>query len=881
MTMSDVTIVAARRPIGVQINAVFRDWSALSLIKPVVFVDFDALLPNGTVPVIVYEDGTPRTADLQEELGRRRVDVVRLCAVSLVDTPEGLVSEQVAVAVSSMLRDAIPSASLVLSQLVVGSPGADWAAASPILGWHNLALSPEDSQSPDRGISPLPRSADDPRWLFSVVGCVCSLMGLWPGQSSGVLEDRRPPTGVVMTPVRSYVRSLAAGAVEGAVAKRLFTFGEHYPTPRVDTGAAVIVDDEMAVAMGMADALLDKHPELLPRERVTPAPQRAQAIGFMAAMKQFFSFMLNAIKGAPRALADAMIRRASDGVARAVTGVVFGGADSGYTVVVRGVRADGSPVSWSQYESSLESVLRKSAASSQLSAPPQNPQVWSDYIDGAFTLLDAGNRSADLPPRSVGSQRAIVATTARVAPSPDDKFRLPPHLAAFLTSWEVEAADDIDAGRLYEELPRRVGSQAHLALDAGTERQRLKDWAARSGQSYVGRLGRRLGDAYRDLVKEVEGLNRRVDELTASATLPEDIGKQQEELASRIRVLAIVAVVILVTLGVLMGFGVIALLWAAIGLVVTLLGWFVGGTLIYLKGQQKLHHFLHRQGQRATDLETAVKHRTEALEDLRTLTRGYRQYLDWSRALSAFLHAPLGTPAEESANALVVGEGLPRSIGVGVALPDAEAVEEVANRWRLQLFQVNWLADAWEEFLGDVPASLGAIRHQIQSDPKVLFADQTLDNEGSVLSRWSKAVNEAAKSRAGSVTFLDRVKSLTESDTESRDRLLSRVMVRDAVAGIAREQSRADFNDGLDGSRGHLESAFLGGMFSPHALAVDIRSVKEEVRQTHSKGLDSAIVLVQFGGSYPANQFANPHENGVAAPVVEAVPTRPLTEEWA
>ncbi len=885
-TSSDFTIIAARRPIGVQIQAVLRDWAALALIKPVAFIDLDAVLPDGTVPVVILEDGVTRTAHLQEELGRRRVDVVRLCVVSLVDVAGGSVIASSAVSVASMLRDAIPSATFVQSQLIVGSPGQDWAGRSnPLLGWHNLALSPEDAQSPDRGLSPLARSADDPKWLFSVVGSLCSLLGLWPGQSAGVLDDRIPPTGGAVTPVRSYVRSLAAEAVEHAVAKQLFTFGEHYPAPRVDTGSAVIVDDEAGVAMGMADAVLDKHPEVLPRTRVSPAPRPVQPIGFMDALKQFFAFMVNAVKGAPRALADAMMHRAAAGMARAVHGVVFGGADSGYTVVVRGVRADGSPVSWAEYESSIEAVLRKGAPSSELSAPPQNPQVWSDFLDGAFTLLDAGNRSPELQPRTVGSQRAIVATTARVAPSPEDKFRLPPHLAAFLTSWEVEASDDIDAGRLYDELPRRVGTQAHLALDAGTERQRLKDWATRSGQSYVGRMGRRLGDAYRALVKEIDDLNRRVDELTAAAALPDDVGDDQVELAKRIRLLSILAVVVVVALGVLTGFGVLLLLWAIVGIVVALLGWIIGGTVMYLKGQQKLHHFLHRQAQRTTDLETAIRHRNEALEDLRRLARAYRQYLDWSRALSAFLHAPLGNPVEEEAAALVVGQGLPRSIGVGVALPDSEAVDEVANQWRLQLFRVNWLADAWAEFLSDVPVALGAVRHRIQSDPQVLFADQSIDNDGSVLTRWSKAVSESATVRAASATFLDRVKALTESDQRSRDRLLSRVMVRDATSGEAREESRVEFNEGLgEGSR-RLQSTFLGGMFSPNALAVDIRSVQDEVLQTHSLGLDSAIVLVQFGGAYPIDYFSHGPEGdpapGIAGdPAPDATTAQVNRPEW-
>ncbi len=856
MSSSDITVIAARRAIGVPIQSVFRDWTGISLIRPVLIVDLDGQLADGTIPAVVFEGGSSRPVLLQEELGRSSNDLVRLCAVTLVDEADGVIDPGQGIAVAGAIRDAVPAASLIQAQLIVGSPGGEWAnRIPPLLGWHNLALSPEESQAPDKGASPLSRSWDDPRWLFSVVGALCSVGGLWPGQVEGVLDHRQPAPGGGIVPVRSFVRSLSADAVERGVERRLFTFGDHYPAPRVESGTAVVVPDEGGAAVAMADTLIAKYPDVMPRTRVFPAPPPREDIGFMKALKQLFAFLGQALRNAPRAFAESLLRSASTAVASRVQNVVFGGADSAYQVVVRGVRADGAPASWSDYERDLESVYRRTSPNSEVGAPPQNPELWSDFVDGALTLLDAGARKPDLPFLTSGIQRAVVSTTDKVAPSPIGEFTLPPQLAAFMTSWEVQPGDDIDAGRLYDELPRRLGSKTHLTLDVRNEQQRLQTWAEKGRQSYVGRVGRRLGDAYRGLVKELDALEKKIVDLTAAASMPDDIGKEQEALAKRLRIFTIIMVLLMIGMGVLLGLAIVTVLVGVLVIVGLLLGWLIGGTLMYMKTQKKLYQFLNAQRSRVTELDTALRHRTEAMEDLRRITRAYRQYLDWSRALSAFVHAPLGSPVEKDAKTLVVGQGLPRSIGVGVALPNQEAVEEVANQWRQKLFRVGWLQDAWREYLTDVPASLGALRHQIQSDPDLLLQDQSIDSEGSLLTRWSRAVTAAAATRPASQTFVQLIQSLTETDTVARDRLLSRVAVRDAATGEVREQSRRQFDEGLDRDYSGAQLSFMGGMFSPTGVAVDARLVRDQVLQLQSRGLDSATVLVQFGGAFGPEQF--------------------------
>lgn len=868
---SDVVVIAARRPVAVALQAVLHDWTVQGLVSPCRIVDLDSVRADDpTIPAAVLGGDGVDTVALQQDLAHTRVTRIRVVVVGVVDEDATAVDQRQAAGVLEAVRQSVPDAPTVQLNVSAGSPGAEWSTrALTLFGWHNLAISPEESVAPSQGSAPVTRSLDDPRWLLLLTGTLCSLTALWPGQEKAPFDDRQAPSGGLIVPVRAFSRSLSSGSVQDALAAHLVSVHDRYPTPRVDNSYARSIDDEAAKAVAMAEQLLGKHADVMPRVRHRTPPPPQQKIGAWEAVKRFVSFAASALANAPKNALDAFDRSVSQVAAGAVQNAVFGGADSGFAVVVRGVRADGSSATWAEYEQSLDSVLRRTVVSGELEPVPQKPQLWEDFVAGGLTLLDGGHRSPELPPWTLGSQRAVISTTDRVGTDPSDAFTLPANLAAFLPNWRIEAGDDIAVGRLFERLDHLAQAQPHLAQAISTERNRLREWATRVRGSYSGHIGRRLGDAHRATIAEVQDLTALVERLSAQPPAPEAIQEDQDRLASNVRVMSAVAVSLLAIFAALGALSVFAWPWLILTTMLVIVGWAGVGAWMHVKASARLYAWLNRLRAATTELEDATRHRLEALEDLRRISRAYRQYLDWSRVFGAFIHAPLGHAGASAERRLHIGQGMPLNLAVGVAVPDGEAVEEVANRWRGELFRVGWLSEAWSANKANLPPSLGNLRHLLQQDPNLLGNDPAIDGVP-VLTRWSIALAEASATRPLPPETAQRIVQLTRSDDAARDRLLSRVMVRDSL-GRPHEVSRTDFIEGLD--RSGVLGSFQPGMFNPAGGVVDIRQVSETMAQEEATGLDVALVVVQVGGAFAARQFA-----GAPAPDDGPVPVRPSTD---
>lgn len=851
MASDTITVVAAREVLAAPLRAILRDWASLGLIHPALLVDLDNdTAQNSELAALDVDESGGRMVRLHDRLADATVARVRVGVLSYA-AADGVVTADRAQALAEPIATGLPFASMARVAITVGAPQSDFAASiPPLIGWTAMALSPEDALSPLQGATDLRPSFDAPQWHLYVAGSVCSVLGLWRGQSDAVVDsDGIASDGSVM-PVRVFSRSVAADAVEAEVHQRLVSLGDRYPTPRVENTLAVAVDNEAAAADQMASALLAKHESVLPRKRTTPPLPMANEISFTEALKQFFAFMLAAIKNAPKAFAEHLIRGAAQATAGTVDRLVYG-AGSSFRVVAGGVRADGSPAGWAEIEEQLEVAMRHGG--NDLGSPPQHPQLWRDYVSGGLTLLDAGRHAQDLPPVTLGATPAIITNTSMVAPRPDDTFELPGNVGAYLPNWRLEAADDIGAYRLAAGLDKLARSNPQLANEVSGEKQRLHRWYQTNLQSYVGRVGATLGDAFRATTSEIDSLEKRVEELRALPDLTDQIAEDQRRLARKFRIVGATGLLLVLALIAVIAFNVLALVVGSIIIVVVLIGTLVTGCVQYMKGQRSLYQFIHRKEQAASALETAVRHHTEALEELRTLVRAYRQYLDWTRAFGAFVHAPLGSVKNAEVAGLSIGQGMPRSIRLGVAQLDSDAVDEVLGTMRRDLFRAGWLGEAWDEYLATVPTELGQQRYAIQSDPTMLDRDSDPDGEGPILTRWSHAVSEHAADRAVPAEFVSRADQLLGADPALRDRLLSRVTYRDSVSGELKVVSRSDFEQGLDVT--DAQGRFRNGLISRNATNVDAPMVQRSFPQNQYSGLAHASVLVQFGHRLDRSSF--------------------------
>lgn len=324
--MSRACIVAGRRPFILQLLAVLRDWSSLDLLGTCYVVDLDSKIEGDPrIPATKLEGRTVVPCVLQDSVTSEKIDLATLVVISDVAQSRRSVGPTMASELHTAVIGALPMTNVIQTHLMIGSQNDDWAAhGHPFMGWHNLALSPEDAASPEQGAAQLDAAQDDSRWLLYVAGSVCSLMGIWRGQLGSVLDDTPSPAAGVVVPMRAFSRSLYADHVEQELRSQLLDVSRRYPLPNDAGSSAVALEEQSAASIGMAHALFELHPEMMARERVAPAPPKPKPISFGRAMREFFRFLMNALRNAPRRLAERLTRDASAAIARIATSTIYG-----------------------------------------------------------------------------------------------------------------------------------------------------------------------------------------------------------------------------------------------------------------------------------------------------------------------------------------------------------------------------------------------------------------------------------------------------------------------------------------------------------------------------------------------------------------------------
>lgn len=852
---SDLVILAARRSTAVQLVDVLRDWSALGLIGPVHLVDMDSVRPGELlVPATVLEAGRVRAVILQEECASRsRTDLVRLVGLTEVARTVAGIHADEALGLLNSVRSSLPAVEIVPVHLI----GLALQAAQPRedmgwLGWHNVVIAPENSAAPTQGASPIVYSATDPVRLTHYTAAICSLAGLWAAEPSGPMDKRPIAPGRSLVAARTFTRHLSAEAVETELLGRLASVEHGYPVPIFEGNAAWVVPDELGAANDMAEALLTKHAYVLPRARQVPARTPPKKIGAIAALRMLFAFLWQAMRNAPRAFLDAAIRKVSASTASFVGGAVFGGGDPEYTVVVNGIRADGTPASWPEIDEALETSASRAGVTVSALSHADLSALWRDYVGAGLTLLDAGKRSAELLPRMDGARRGIVTTAGRVAPDPSETFSPPEAVAAYIKDHSV-APYDVLAARALDAQLASIGEQyPHEAGQVNHARTQLKEWFGERERSYTGRVGLRLARAVTDTRQEIARLAQTLRSAQEASDIPSGIEEQQRSLARKLKLIflgALVAIVVAVVLHVFEFFG----LWVLMGiLVAVVVSWLISSLMTFISGQRDLFALLHQRRELAGQIELLRQHLIEAMDDMRRLSRTYRQYLDWTKAFGRFVQAPLGTPVRKADSELLLGSGLPRNHRFGAARPEELVLDETAARMKKDLFNVGWASTAWEAFLEDVPQEIGPHAFRIREDPDLLWADPGVSRT-SLLTAWADRVAEREDWKGATEGLSTRVGELLAGpNADLTPRLLANVQSRSAYTGKVESVTYENFVNRLDShaalTGGH--QTFDRAMFADTAQSSEPWVVSESVLKSSSANLGRTLVVTQFSQGF-------------------------------
>ena len=279
--------------------AVLRDWSAVGLVSPFMWVTPDGP-SSGTMrqeAVLVLGGSVTSTT-----VGRHLADignpsVIRVCALDFL---AGIPTLQCANGIVAQLHDASPVTNLVRIHAIPLALGmAVDRTPAPEPGWHVVILSPEDSHSPTSARVVV--STDDPPMTLPmlIAARLAGLLGLWAGLSEGPLDSQPPPPGTQVMLARTYFRRRDANQVALDIRCALTDTSGGLPVPHRDGAPMQSVEDERAAAVQVADQLLASHPTVLNGDRQPASDEKATKIGPARGLRMLLSFVWAAMRNAP------------------------------------------------------------------------------------------------------------------------------------------------------------------------------------------------------------------------------------------------------------------------------------------------------------------------------------------------------------------------------------------------------------------------------------------------------------------------------------------------------------------------------------------------------------------------------------------------------
>lgn len=869
--MNSVTVFLAPTGVADGILAVLTDLSAAGLVDPFLWVRD----PSDSVPppsLTLVTGGRSSQVTWQQIVSAQRIQLLRVCAVVPllgVDQPLSIPQERY---LTDLMAASSGGARTVRMRLLVARSGQLSGSGVKIAvdGWHNVMIAPEDRRGPGFGHIPLPAESAPSEIGRYAAPVIAAVAGLWSGLSHAPLDNAPALPGEVVRLTRSFYRKLETGHAESALRQALLSQDGTLPLPADARAPAVYVDDVPTATQSMSDMLWRKHAPVLrgPRRSYQVAPA-ATKIGLGTALKMFFSFVWAAMKNAPGAWVTAMVDSVSSGLAATVNKAVFGGAGSAYEVVVNGRTARGERADWLDIGSAsnqLSGLLAGQPDAGHHVARVDLSGLWQDYTRAALTLADGGARSPELPPVQIGVSRGVIRTATDVVPGPDQRFDdIPGVVAASVEVDSVDATDRLGIIRLRNQLTELERDPA-TGLRARSTLTALDTWERSHHGSFGTAVGRRLAEAFAGVYGEVRQL---LDQVRAAAELPPPPQARTTNVARWIQVALLI---MLVVTGVFVYLAVAQYLkwyWAVTVIAVVYLVCLTLCVRAFLKSQQELFHLLNKRrtelDQRSVDQENLH----QALRDLNRLAHAYGEYLAWSRALGAFLAAPLGRDRHRSAEVRKVAWGLPQSTAVGYAAPADGDVATTVNYLRRDLFHLGWLSRPWEQLvLGAAPTGRG---HDAGADSSPLWVQPGVGSN-SVLDGWSRALFTGSLTASGSdMTWHKALGTLTGSMSQLVDTLVNRVEQPGAAPASA-----AQFLAHIDGPpapRG-VES------FDP-ALLTDVgvmggaATVAEDVRSKTSDGIGIICVATQFSDAIPVDHLRFGSGGAAAAPWSGVVPPAP------
>lgn len=862
-------VVAPSAAVGVR--ETLRDWQAGGLIRDFMWIeaeDVDTGLPIGND----VSGGSLSAVDLRRLAGQVPYSRIRMAEIGLSDESDSpsagaqrpvFGSDSAGVRVRRIIDSSFGNSEISpLRILLTDSQGPKDLQPPQSVGWHYLAVSPEDTSSPGVGSAPID-SADKTDQDIQRASQLAGLLGLWTGVEEAPMDAEETASYVRFRLVRSFFRRLSGDSVELEVRNRLLAVDEGFPRPTHESGRCIYVENPAAAARQAVSQLWSAHAHILRGPRETRQSAEAREIGIGEALRMLFSFLWASIIGAPAAWAAKAVRGVQTAVASSVQEFVFGVDQAAYQVVVAGQRNDGQPAGWRDLWTAAKEIERVLPNDGQTQHDDLS-NLWREYTASALTLADGGVHGTVFRPILVNSERAVMKDPSDIVPETDDHYpALQGALGATLGSRDLDATDIVSIDDQGRRLQAESTRGAELSREAASELQSMAKWRERISQTYSSQFGAELSTAIHEHRTELAALLRRMrDAASDGSSESTQLRKKQKRLGTIMRIIAIVALALLIGLVILGASAVIGWAWAGSLIGAVLLGWFITAFIVFMRGQRELFRLINRRRELESQSEVDRRNIAAVLKDLTRVTDAYAQYLHFTRALGHFIHQPFGRPRTAADREMGNFTDLPRSTAQGSISADDALVQEAALTLRHGQFQAGWMDSLWTMFLRQSAELLGPRGMELRDDPDLLYRVRG-SGQDTLVQLWADALDHEGIPS----TFGD---SLWDS---ARQRL-------DAEAGL--ETIRAHLTDQVSSVHGTVSrERFLGtvgtrtsdaigqSLLDATAIAADASRTQTEFIRTVELGLGSAVMHTQMTGPIESQSLgfirsdAEPVLNGV------------------
>lgn len=723
-------------------------------------------------------------------------------------------------------------------------------------GWYDVMLSPESTAEPE--FSAVPWWNHPESIPGSAAAGIAVQAGLLKGLVSAPFDEHGADVSMDVSMVRTFIRRIDAEQVEASLRARVLEMDQRVPAPTRAGGSSVppYPSPENQVR-DTARAWARVHEPSVRR----PGPEVPQAstdtVGFLDALRLFFSFLGRALLGAPEAWLRRTLHSAQSSLAASTTAMLFG-KDSPVSVIVAGVGADGSTASWRSIREAARAVdLGVQEDSQRLGQPVRRDfsALWADLLQGSRSLLDG----SAAPRLLIDGATGYVPQRSLVAPGLESggTFSLAEPVAGVSSAQQVHAWDHLEIDKLRSSLARAASENDPRAASAQRHLAELDRWRATNEHRFLPAVGRTVAGWFDATRHDIAGLRAELGSLL-NPTVNEELTRTQQRLAWILRALFGALIVILVVLGILGAQAVIELSVMGIGMGVALVLWLISSFVTFTLLQREVFRLLHLQRQRDLQVPALMERLRMAIEDLDSLGDAYAQFDRWALLLTCFLSEPLGR--DQHLDEVPRPEAfLPRALQMPTVRVEPAVLDDTAAQLRARAFSVGWLGQAFEDFerssVHDLtPEQRVRLRESGTSPLTQLLS--TRGDEGSELTRWAESTAEHGVRTNRRKTIWSRCTEILADEP-----MLDLTVVR-GEHGEGPESVATLRSELWDASSASIVEEVL--KLSSRTIGIRMADPASSWRELETDGMSSDIVLVQSTKPIPGEAFVYPDTGGTS-----------------